>query len=283
MTGDTLLARWPLAALVIALGGFAIRLLMARPIDPRRSDVTEARAIFGGTRCWRVAAGLLLVTHVVMIAAPRAILTWNAVPLRLYLLEGSGFLLGGVAIGACCDVTWRHATRPSTSAKSAVADSVFLGLLLVALASGFFTQTLFRWASSWGAMTLAPYVGSVLRGAPREHLVDEMPFVVRLHVVSSFAVLAAFPFTRAALLSIVAVRRILRIASAPIGLALSSLERRCKERAAAFIWAEEDTDPEIVPPDSWVPGRSGISPAPSAIAREARHRGAFHETIDQAR
>src|SRR5258708_16758186 len=168
MTTDGFAGSSAYLAFGVAGAAFLVRLLTAaRRFDALRRDAAEAKTIFAGTRAWCVAGSLLLVTHVLLLALPRAIIAWNAAPLRLYFLEGTSFLLGGIAIGAWVDVMWRHVTRPSSSAKSAVADSVFLGLLLVAIASGFLMQTLFRWASSWGAMTLAPYLGSLAHAPPR--------------------------------------------------------------------------------------------------------------------
>jgi nitrate reductase gamma subunit len=286
MTTDGFAGGWPYVAFGVAGAAFLVRLLTAaRRFDVMQRDAAEARTIFAGTLAWCIAASFLLVTHVLLLALPRAILAWNAAPLRLYLLEGTSFLLGGIAVGAWVDVMWRHVTRPSSSAKSAVADSVFLGLLLVAIASGFLMQTLFRWASSWGAMTLAPYLGSLVHGHPREELVDEMPFLVRLHVISSFAALASFPFSRASLLLIAVFYSLFAPARRPIGHALAWLDARWKERIAPLIWAEDenrhDTDPDIAPP-AWTPGRSGIVLSPAA-AQDAGPRDTFDDAIDQAR
>ena len=119
MTTDDLLGSWPYVALVVACGVWVIRFALAgRRTAALGNDITEARAVFAGTRIWSVSACLLLATHVLLLAAPRAVLAWNAAPLRLYLLEGSGFLLGAVALGAWADAMWRHLTRRSTSATT---------------------------------------------------------------------------------------------------------------------------------------------------------------------
>jgi nitrate reductase gamma subunit len=285
MRGDVIYGRWPYVAATLAAGVFIVRFILAGPrLDALREEVAEARSVFAGTRTWRVGACLSLALHFAILAFPRAVLGWNSSALRLYLLEGTGFLVGATLIGAWTEVMWRHLTRKSPSTKSALADSFFLGVLFVALASGFLMQTAFRWASSWGAATLAPYVASLLRANPSIELVDQMPLVVRLHVISSFAALVLFPFSRASLLPVALLHRMLASALGPIGRALAWAETHVKGRAQAWIWTDDDTDPDIAPPDAWIPGRSGIVRSRAEAIEGLDHAlsETFHESM-QAR
>jgi len=63
---------------------------------------------------------------------------------------------------------------------------------------------------------LTPYIGSLLRGEPAVDLVGQMPFVVRLHVFSVFAMLAVVPFTSFAMVLVSAGDRVVLIASHPV-------------------------------------------------------------------
>ena len=282
MKADVLFGTWPYVAIAMSITGLVVRLVVDRG---RRADreAAEAWAIFGGGRVWRTSLLVLFAIHLAGLAVPRAVLAWNGVPFRLYLLEGSGFLLGGLAVGAWADVMWRHASRRTGSVANAVADAVLLGFLLLGLVSGLFMQALFRWGSSWGAATLTPYVVSLVQGHPAVHLVDQMPFLVRLHVVSMFCVLAVLPFTRAATMLVVAFRR----ATAPVvelaARALSAAEERIGDRARQWLWPEEDADSDFTPP-VWIPLRSGIvpSPGPRLSARTAGDADDLHETVRKA-
>jgi nitrate reductase gamma subunit len=283
MKADILFAIWPYVALGASGSGLFVRYLFARRhIDEARAEVPEAKAIFAGGRVWRVSLCLLLTIHVLVLLAPRAILAWNGVPLRLYALEGSGFLFGALAVGGWAEAMWRHLSRPSASIKSAVGDAVLLGLLFVVLASGFFMQALYRWGSSWGAVTLTPYFVSLLRGKPVTDLVDQMPFLVRLHVASSFGVLVALPFSRVASFLIVALHGTVASIAAPAGRAARGVEARLKARAAAWIW-EEDTDPDFAAPE-WRPlTQSGIVTSPAGRSeRTAGDRDKLHATVTKA-
>jgi nitrate reductase gamma subunit len=262
MNANVLFGTWPYVAIALSIAGFAVRQLFdqGRPSAVER-EAAEGWAVFGGGRVWRIALPFLFATHLLGLAVPRAILAWNQVPLRLYVLEGSGFLLGGLAIGAWADVMWKHSARRSTSLASAVADAVLLGLLFVALVSGLFMQALFRWGSSWGAATLTPYIVSILHGRPSVHLVEQMPFLVRLHVVSAFGVLAVLPFSRVAAILTVAVRRAMAPMAASAARRIGVFESRIGDRAKQWLWPEEDAHPDFTAPEAWVPSRSGIVPS----------------------
>src|SRR5262249_14024687 len=87
----------------------------------------------------------------------------------------------------------------------------FLALLLTGVVSGLALAALYRWGSSWSAVTLAPYVTSIAGGHPRTEFVGEMPFLVQLHVFTAFAALAVVPFTSPALAPSLIARRPLKL------------------------------------------------------------------------
>jgi nitrate reductase gamma subunit len=285
MNAAVLFGTWPYLAVALAVGGLVVRYFVdrARPGAADRA-AAEGKIVFGGGRLWRVSLVFLLATHLLGLLLPRAVLAWNGVPLRLYVLEGSTFLLGGLAVGAWTELMWRHSTRRCASLTSAVADAVLLGFLFVALVSGLFMQALFRWGSSWGAATLTPYVVSLVHGRPAVQLVEQMPFLVRLHVVSTFGVVAAIPFSRVASILTVGIRRALASIGAPVSRGLGAFEARIRERAMQWIWPEEDTDPNFTPPTEWVPNQSGIvlSPGPTLSARNEPYTDEFHEPVRKA-
>jgi nitrate reductase gamma subunit len=241
MTTSVLYSALPYAALLVLGGGLFVRYVST---STRGADldveVAEAWALFGGGKIWRagfVALGLL---HLAIMLLPQVILSWNGVPLRLYLLEGSGFAFGLLALGWWAGAMRRHFQRSSEAAASEVADCVFLSLVFVGIVSGLLTATLYRWGSSWGAATLAPYGSSLLRSAPLVSFVDQMPLLVQLHVVSMFALMIAFPFTRAASFVTFAARWAFGLPTAPLS-AVSGVARAWLDRhdPATWIWPED--------------------------------------------
>jgi nitrate reductase gamma subunit len=200
--GSFLFRVWPYLALALAAAGFAVRLLVTSDRLPVvRRVLPRAQRIYLGGWAWRAGWALLAAVHVVVLAFPRAILALTATPARLVALEAIGFAIGLGVLAACLRTAWLHLGRPGRrgwSLVSDVADSAFVALLLVGVASGLLAAVVHRWASAWGAVTVAPYAASLLHGQPAAALVEHLPLLVRLHLFAAFAALAVFPATRLA-------------------------------------------------------------------------------------
>src|SRR5262245_19111762 len=95
---------------------------------------------------------------------------------------------------------------------------------MVSLVSGLLVAVEYRWASSWGAVILAPYVSSLLRGDPVIDLASQMPFPAQLHVLASFATLAVIPFTRVATFLVAAIHGCLTVVSRVTTAAISATQ-----------------------------------------------------------
>jgi nitrate reductase gamma subunit len=250
LEGELLFLAFPYAALFVLLLGLAIRLVIARrQPEALRAASSEAWQLFRGPVTWRVGLGVTAALHLLGVLLPRTIVAWDGVPIRLYLLEGSGFLFGAVALIGWVRVMRRHFSRSTTGARaslSEIADCAFLSVFCMAIASGLVTAVLYRWGSSWATGTLAPYMQSLARGAPATRLVEEMPFLVRLHVFSWFVVIALVPFTSAALIIVSGLERCTVLVTRPIN-AATQVARRMAARLspARWLWPEEDApDPE---------------------------------------
>jgi nitrate reductase gamma subunit len=136
---------------------------------------------------------------------------------------------------------WRNLKRHGGSVLAELSDTVLLALLFVGVVSGLLLAVLYRWGSSWGAMTLSPYVASVLRGKPASNFVVQMPFLVRLHVFSLFAAVAVTPLTRLGTVLAGVLQRIFILAGKPVSAAGRATEALFRKlNPAAWIWPEED-------------------------------------------
>jgi len=245
LPGELLFLAFPYAALLILLVGLVIRFAIARrQPDALRAASSEAWQLFRGPVTWRVGMVVTAAMHLLGLVLPRTIVAWDGVPVRLYLLEGSGFLFGIVALIGWGKVMRRHFGRSTTGARSSLselADCVFLSVSCMAIVSGLVTAVLYRWGSSWATGTLAPYMQSLARGAPATRLVEEMPFLVRLHVFSWFVVIALVPFTSAALIIASWLERCAMLVTRPINAATQVAHRMAaKLSPARWLWPEED-------------------------------------------
>jgi nitrate reductase gamma subunit len=159
----------------------------------------------GGVAIWRLAIAIVLLGHLLGLVFPSRILLWNRQPLRLFLLEGTGVLTSGIALIGLIAAFVQRLRAPGHRGEPSAFDLIAGTLITIEVVSGIGTAMLYRWASSWSAVTLAPYLLSVLRLEPSAVLVADMPHLVRLHVFCAFAILAVAPFTETARLVVVAV------------------------------------------------------------------------------
>jgi nitrate reductase gamma subunit len=233
---------WPYAAFAFFVAGTLLRyLMMWRRRSALAEEVAEAWAIFRGNKLWRLSLLILLAGHLVGLLFPHLVLRWNSAPARLYATEGLLFIAGCVAVFTGGVLVWRQLGRSGTSFLASALDTVFLAFLMVGLVSGVVMAAMDRWGSSWGAMTLGPYVTSLLRGEPAADFAAQMPFLAQLHVLSSFAVIAVVPFTRLSRLLVGLIHGAATLAARPLAAAGNAVGVwLSKHNPGALFWPEED-------------------------------------------
>lgn len=242
MRNSSFFVLWPYIAFALLVAGTLLRtLMMWRRPSELAAETSEAWTAFRGSKLWRLSLAVLVAGHFFGLLFPGAVLRWNSVSARLYAIEGLLFVAGCTAVFTGGVLIWKHMGRSSASFLASALDTVFLALLMVGLVSGLVIAGVYRWGSSWGAMTWAPYVISLLRGEPAVDLATQMPFVARLHVLSSFAAVAVVPFTRLSMLLVGLVHGSITLAQRPltaIGNAGGAWLR--KHNPGAWFWPEED-------------------------------------------
>jgi nitrate reductase gamma subunit/mono/diheme cytochrome c family protein len=235
---------FPYIALAILILGLGIRHAIARRQPDAIGPASRAAwQLFRGAAAWRIGLAITFALHLVILCLPGAILRWDSSPMRLYLLEGSGFALGAVALVGLVQLIWRH-VRAAAKAHVrlfSIADDVLLSLLLVAILSGLTVAILYRWGSLWAVGTVTPYLRSLGQGEPAAALIGQMPFLIRLHAFAWFAVLAVVPFTHAAAIFVAAGDRVAMAAARLIdALGRSGQRTLGKLSLARWLWPEED-------------------------------------------
>jgi nitrate reductase gamma subunit len=242
MKAASLYSFLPYVALGLAIAGVLLRYLVAR----RRPETIAAKSrealeLLAGGKLWQGSLLLLLALHLTGLAFPRVILSWNSGRAGLYSLEAFAFLLGLAALAGGVITTGRNLSRSGTSVVLEISDTAFLALLLTGIVSGLLMAVTHRWVSTWGAMILTPYVVSLMHGSPESALMTEMPFLVRLHVFSSFAALAILPATRLASVPVPAIDRVTTFMGRQIAAAAHRADGWIRRHnLAGRIWPEED-------------------------------------------
>lgn len=201
----TVFAQAPLAALIICVIASAI--VCRRTANHRRGRVGST---FTAARCVLLGAfAAVTIEHLLLLAAPQAVLRWNGDPRRLIVLEAGGGVAGCVCVAAALVALWRQLFAESSREQS-IGRTLNLSVASVMMVSGVAIAVAYRWASSWSVVTLTPYVLSLPSTHPRVDLVASTPFVVRLHVLGAFASIALLPFGDTFARSVARARRSVR-------------------------------------------------------------------------
>lgn len=160
------------------------------------SQFLENQNHFWGSVPFHYGLITVLAGHFAAFAVPRGFLLWNSHPLRLYLLETTGFVFALLALVGLVNLIVRRLTQPSMGVVTTAIDWVLLSLLLVQIAVGAYIALFHPWGSSWFAAVMSPYLWSILKLAPDLAYVSTMPWVVKIHIVGAFSLVALIPFTR---------------------------------------------------------------------------------------
>jgi nitrate reductase gamma subunit len=188
---------FPYIAIILAVVGTFYR-SWKQPftISSLSSQLLERKKLYWGSLSFHYGIVLILLGHLLALTLPRGLLLWNSVPIRLYLLEISGLALGLWSLFGLLVLILRRGSEPRVRAVTTPLDWVILLLLLASVISGVVTASVYRFGSSWFTAIFTPYLLSLLSLQPRPELVAPLPWVIQLHALNFFVLLAVFPFSR---------------------------------------------------------------------------------------
>jgi nitrate reductase gamma subunit len=160
------------------------------------SQFLENRQHFWALMPFHYGIMTVLAGHIVAFLLPRQLLWWNSVPARLYVLEIAALVFALLTVVGLVAAMVRRHTNHKIAVVTTPSDWIILLLLLVQAVSGISIAVWHSWGSSWFAIAVTPYLWSVVRLNPDTAIVAAMPWLVKLHIVNAFLVIAYFPFTR---------------------------------------------------------------------------------------
>jgi nitrate reductase gamma subunit len=160
------------------------------------SQLLENRQHFWANVPFHYGILTVLAGHVVAFLVPRAVLAWNGRPLRLYILEVSALTCGMLAFVGLAAAVIRRIRNDRIRMVTTGPDWVLFGMLLFQIFSGIYVAIFIGWGSSWFAAAATPYLRSLLRFSPEIGFLADLPWMVRLHIINAFLLIAFFPFTR---------------------------------------------------------------------------------------
>jgi len=166
---------------------------------------------------WRAALMVVAFGHLMAFVFPDYLLGWDRRLGRMIAVEVVGLIAGTVAASALFFALIRLLRAHRQQGTSSPFDVVAGTLGVVATISGVSVAVLYRWGSSWAEVTLAPYLRSLVRLDPTTALVTHLPFLVKLHVVCAFVLLAALAFSDLSRLVLAPMDRLARLVFEPLG------------------------------------------------------------------
>lgn len=165
-------------------------------VSSMSSQLLERNKLYWGSISFHYGIVLVLLGHLFALLLPRELLLLNALPIRLYLLELTGLGLGIWALVGLIVLLWRRLSDRRVRMVTTPMDLVVLTLVLVSTLTGVITATLYRFGTSWFTVIFTPYLLSLFTLQPNVSLVVSLPWLIKLHVINFFLLLAVLPFSR---------------------------------------------------------------------------------------
>ncbi len=160
------------------------------------SQFLETGKLYWGSNAWHYGLIVVFVGHLVAFLFPKTILAINAVPLRLYILEVTGVAGGMLMLFGLFVFAFRRIFHPRVRAVTSIMDLVVLLLLTISVVTGLYSAIVYNWGTSWFAVTLSPYLFSLLTFQPELAYIVDLPHIVKTHVFCAFLLVGVLPFTR---------------------------------------------------------------------------------------
>ena len=187
MNGIFFFVLLPYLAIISLLAGSIYRYrINSFQVSSLSSQFLESKQLYFGNRPFHWALIFLFFGHLAAFLTPRAVLAWNKIPLRLYILELSAFAFGITLFTGLVLLMVRRFKTKRLHVVTSKMDIFLYFLLTVQVISGLWTAFFFRWGSSWFAMVLTPYLRSVFVLNPDVAAVSQLPVIIQFHIISAF-------------------------------------------------------------------------------------------------
>ena len=187
----------PYVLLVLAIAGSIYRFNFNKfTWSSQSSQFLENRTLFFGSFPWHYGIITILLAHFVGFLIPSSVLAWNSVPVRLYIFEVSGLVLGLLALFGLLALTYRRLTNSRAKAVTTGWDALLLIVLLIQVVTGLMNALLYRWGSNWYAASAAPWMWSVIKLNPEVEYVANLPLFTKVHIFNAMLIVCLIPFTR---------------------------------------------------------------------------------------
>ena len=197
MLNTLMFAAFPYICVAIFLIGSIYRYMnKGFQVSSLSSEFLERKKLFWGSQPFHYGLLVLFFGHLIAFLFPRTVLAWNGEPVRLLILEFSSFAFGLTALSGLVLLILRRLGNKRILIVSNKMDMLVYTVLITQIVTGLGVAFFVRWGSSWFAAVLTPYLRSIFALNPDIAAVSAMPWLVQLHIISAFFIIAIIPFTR---------------------------------------------------------------------------------------
>jgi respiratory nitrate reductase gamma subunit len=188
----------PYSAAVLFLLLIVARRYRLPPFGQTRSSELTADGPRRSTAKLLVGYGVLLLLggHLLAFLIPEQVQIWNQNPVRLYVLEVTGLVFGLLTLVGLLLTAGQWLVNADVRRETGLADWLVYLLLLLSVGSGVSVALFYQWGSSWYAITVVPYLRSIIKLDPDISFVIGLPVLAKVHLTSAYVLLAFLPFTR---------------------------------------------------------------------------------------
>ncbi len=197
MADVVLFAAFPYVAVILAVVVGVYRYFSDRySYSSLSSQFLENRQLFWGSVPWHYGIMTILLAHLLAALVPSTWASLIAAPLRLYALEVTGMALALTTIAGLVLLILRRLRNARIFTVTSPMDWALLVVLLIQVVLGFWVAIVYRWGAEWYLHTAVPWLASLLTFNPQIQYVSTLPWVVKLHMLGGFFIIALLPFTR---------------------------------------------------------------------------------------
>ena len=162
------------------------------------SQFLENKTLFFGSFPWHYGILTVLLGHIVALFIPSAVLAWNGVPIRLYILELTALAFGLLALFGILALIYRRLTNTRVKSLTTSWDVLILIVLLIQVLTGLGNAILYRWGSNWYAGAAVPWMWSIFKFDPNVAYIANLPLITKAHIFNAMIFIGLIPFSRLA-------------------------------------------------------------------------------------
>lgn len=192
-----LLIALPYTALVLFFVGTIYRYKFKKfQVSSLSSQFLETKQLFWGSVPFHWGILFIFFGHLIAFSFPSGVLAWNSQPVRLLILEITGFIFGISMLVGLINLFIRRYTQPRLRPVTNKMDLVIYILLIFQTFMGLWIAYNFRWGSSWFSTILTPYLYSIFTLHPDISAVEVLPWAVKLHIIGAYCIIGVIAFSR---------------------------------------------------------------------------------------